>query len=69
MRPFILSESTRQIEINQELLSCRAESFGINLIGFIKKTNNTSLGILFMISAIFLLSIMDGFSKISLTTL
>ena len=27
MRPFILSESTRQIEINPELLSCRAESF------------------------------------------
>ena len=27
MRPFILSESTRQIEINPELMSCRAESF------------------------------------------
>ena len=27
MRPFILSESTRQIEINPEPLSCRAESF------------------------------------------
>ena len=27
MRPFVLSESTRQIEINPELMSCRAESF------------------------------------------
>ena len=27
MRPFILSESTRQIKINPEHMSCRAESF------------------------------------------
>ncbi len=27
MRPFILSESTRQIEINRQTMSCRAASF------------------------------------------